>query len=209
MKQYLELVRSILDTGSWQENRTGIRTISMPGAMLRFDLQQGFPAVTTKKLAFKSAVGELIGFMRASRSAADFRALGCKVWDANANENAQWLANPYRRGTDDLGDGKSHAEIERGVAVGEAGRRQSPHQDDGFAGDGSQGICRYRHGIRSMGDNDPALLRLSHPGSDSGAIGVVQIEAVLAHEFGQPERVCDAPQLQEAFDNGLPHLILA
>ncbi|HEY1611114.1 MAG TPA: thymidylate synthase, partial [Paraburkholderia sp.] len=104
MKQYLDLVRSILDTGSWQENRTGIRTISQPGAMLRFDLQQGFPAVTTKKLAFKSAVGELIGFLRASSSAADFRALGCKVWDANANENAQWLANPYREGTDDLGD---------------------------------------------------------------------------------------------------------
>ncbi|KIG04457.1 Thymidylate synthase [Burkholderia sp. MR1] len=104
MKQYLELVQTILDTGTWQENRTGIRTISMPGAMLRFDLQQGFPAVTTKKLAFKSAIGEMIGFLRASRSAADFRALGCKVWDANANENPQWLANPYRQGPDDLGD---------------------------------------------------------------------------------------------------------
>ncbi len=104
MKQYLDLVRSILDTGTWQENRTGIRTISMPGAMLRFDLQQGFPAVTTKKLAFKSAIGELVGFLRASRSAAEFRALGCKVWDANANDNAAWLANPYRSGVDDLGD---------------------------------------------------------------------------------------------------------
>jgi len=103
MKQYLDLVRSILETGSWQENRTGIRTITMPGAMLRFDLQEGFPAVTTKKLAFKSAIGEMIGFLRASRSAADFRALGCKVWDANANENAAWLANPYREGVDDLG----------------------------------------------------------------------------------------------------------
>jgi thymidylate synthase len=104
MKQYLDLVRTILDTGSWQENRTGIRTIGMPGAMLRFDLSQGFPAVTTKKLAFKSAIGEMIGFLRASTSAADFRALGCKVWDANANENPQWLANPYREGLDDLGD---------------------------------------------------------------------------------------------------------
>ena len=104
MKQYLDLVRTILDTGTWQENRTGIRTISMPGAMLRFDLQQGFPAVTTKKLAFKSAIGEMVGFLRASRSAADFRDLGCKVWDANANQNPQWLANPYREGPDDLGD---------------------------------------------------------------------------------------------------------
>lgn len=104
MKQYLELVRTILDNGTWQENRTGIRTISIPGAMLRFDLQKdGFPAITTKKLAFKSVVGELCGFLRASRSAADFRALGCKVWDQNANENAEWLANPYRLGEDDLG----------------------------------------------------------------------------------------------------------
>lgn len=103
MQQYLDLVRTIFTQGAWQENRTGIRTLSLPGAMMRFDLQQGFPAVTTKKLAFKSAIGELIGFLRGYRSAADFRALGCKVWDQNANENTQWLANPYRLEIDDLG----------------------------------------------------------------------------------------------------------
>jgi len=103
MKQYLDLIRLVLETGSWQENRTGIRTISIPGAMMRFDLQEGFPAVTTRKLAFKSAIGELVGFLRATRSAAEFRALGCKVWDQNANENQQWLANPYRLEDDDLG----------------------------------------------------------------------------------------------------------
>jgi thymidylate synthase len=103
MKQYLDLVQDILDNGSWQRNRTGTRTRSVPGAMLKFDLQQGFPAVTTKKLAFKSAIGELVGFLRGYRNAADFRALGCKVWDQNANENAPWLANPYRIQADDLG----------------------------------------------------------------------------------------------------------
>lgn len=103
MKQYQDLVQNIFDTGSWQENRTTQRTLSMPGAMLKFDLQEGFPAVTTKKLAFKSAVGEMIGFLRGYRSAAGFRELGCKVWDQNANENEQWLANPYRLQTDDLG----------------------------------------------------------------------------------------------------------
>ena len=103
MQTYLDLVQSIFDSGSWQENRTGVRTLSMPGAMMRFDLQQGFPAVTTKKLAFRSAIGELVGFLRATRNAADFRALGCKVWDQNANENQQWLANPYRLEEDDLG----------------------------------------------------------------------------------------------------------
>jgi thymidylate synthase len=103
MQQYLALVRDILENGSWQDNRTGIRTKSIPGAMMKFDLQQGFPAVTTKKLAFKSAIGELIGFLRATRNAADFRALGCKVWDQNANENRHWLANPYRLQEDDIG----------------------------------------------------------------------------------------------------------
>lgn len=103
MQQYLDLVKLVIENGSWQENRTGIRTLSFPGASMRFDLQEGFPAVTTKKLAFKSAIGELVGFLRASRSAADFRELGCKVWDQNANENAQWLANPFREGLDDLG----------------------------------------------------------------------------------------------------------
>ncbi|MEX8517800.1 MAG: thymidylate synthase [Leptothrix sp. (in: b-proteobacteria)] len=103
MKPYLDLVRSVLDQGSWQDNRTGVRTISLPGMAMRFDLQQGFPAVTTKKLAFKTAIGELVGFLRGSRNAAEFRALGCKVWDQNANENAAWLANPYRLGEDDLG----------------------------------------------------------------------------------------------------------
>ena len=104
MQQYQDLIQTVLDTGSWQDNRTGIRTLSVPGAMMRFDLlNDGFPAVTTKRLAFKSVVGELCAFLRASRSAADFRALGCKVWDQNANENKQWLDNPYRLGEDDLG----------------------------------------------------------------------------------------------------------
>jgi thymidylate synthase len=103
MKQYLDLVKTILDTGSLQDNRTGIRTISLPGAMMRFDLAEGFPAITTKKLAFKTAISELVGFLRAYQNAADFRSLGCKVWDQNANENKQWLANPYRTQVDDLG----------------------------------------------------------------------------------------------------------
>lgn len=103
MKNYLNLVQDIFDNGSWQTNRTGIRTISLPGASLRFDLQKGFPAITTKRLAFKSAIGEMIGFLQGSQNAAQFRELGCKVWDQNANENTDWLNNPYRLGEDDLG----------------------------------------------------------------------------------------------------------
>lgn len=103
MRQYLDLVQDIFDNGSWQDNRNGVRTLRIPGAMMKFDLQEGFPAVTTKRLAFKTAIGELIGFIRGYRSAADFRALGCKLWDQNANEDPQWLASPYRLEEDDLG----------------------------------------------------------------------------------------------------------
>ncbi|MCP8349507.1 thymidylate synthase [Pseudomonas sp. FBF18] len=104
MKQYLELVRDVIENGTLQGNRTGVRTISLPGAMLRFDLQNGFPAITTRRLAFKSAIGEMVGFLRGVKNAGEFRELGCKVWDQNANENAQWLANPFRQGHDDLGE---------------------------------------------------------------------------------------------------------
>lgn len=103
MKNYQELLQLILDTGVRQSNRTGIDTLTLPGAMLKFDLREGFPAVTTKKLAFDAVKGELIGFLRGATSAADFRALGCNVWNKNANENAAWLDNDHRSGEDDLG----------------------------------------------------------------------------------------------------------
>jgi len=77
MKNYHNLLNEVLETGTRQANRTGIDAISIPGAMLKFDLTQGFPAITTKKLAFKSMCGELVGFLRGADSAAQFRELGC------------------------------------------------------------------------------------------------------------------------------------
>ena len=63
MKQYLELLQDILDNGEIKDDRTGIGTHSVFGRHLRFDLRRGFPAVTTKKLAWKSCVGELLWFI--------------------------------------------------------------------------------------------------------------------------------------------------
>lgn len=103
MKQWLRLIEDVLDQGTWQENRTGIRTLMIPGAMAQYDLEKGFPAVTTKSLAFKAMRGELLGFLKGFSSAKDFRDLGCNIWDQNANENKSWLDNPNRKGTDDLG----------------------------------------------------------------------------------------------------------
>jgi len=113
MRQYLDLLQDILDNGIRQGNRTGIDTLTLPGAMLKFDLRDGFPAVTTKQLFFNGIKGELIGFLRGCTSAAEFRALGCNVWNKNANEHGtdaqgnfvenKWLSNPARDGEDDLG----------------------------------------------------------------------------------------------------------
>lgn len=103
MKAYHDILQNVLDNGVWQENRTGIRTKMVPGLMFKHDMSEGFPAVTTKKLAFKSVVAELLGFLRGYTSAEQFRTLGSKIWDQNANENQAWLENPHRGGLDDLG----------------------------------------------------------------------------------------------------------
>jgi thymidylate synthase len=101
--QYLNLLRDVLAHGTPQSNRTGVNAISLHGAFIRTDLTHGFPAVTTRKLAFKAAIGELVGFLRANDSAAQFRELGCNFWNQNANENMAWLASPYRAGIDAMG----------------------------------------------------------------------------------------------------------
>ena len=66
MKQYLELLQDILDNGETKDDRTGTGTISVFGRNLRFDLRRSFPAVTTKKLAWKACVGELLWFIEGS-----------------------------------------------------------------------------------------------------------------------------------------------
>ena len=68
MKQYLDLLQDILDNGEIKDDRTGVGTYSVFGRHLRFDLRRGFPAVTTKKLAWKACVGELLWFIEGSSS---------------------------------------------------------------------------------------------------------------------------------------------
>ncbi len=102
-QQYLDLLRDILENGDDRMDRTGVGTRAVFGRSLRFKMSDGFPALTTKKLAFKVCAGELLGFIRGYDSAAKFRELGVNIWNANANENKSWLANPYRKCADDLG----------------------------------------------------------------------------------------------------------
>lgn len=103
MQPYHDLLSRILTEGVRQPNRTGIDTLTVPGAMLRFDLREGYPALTTKKLFFDAMKGELLGFFRGYDNAADFRALNCRIWDANANETQSWVESEFRKGVDDLG----------------------------------------------------------------------------------------------------------
>ena len=66
MRQYLDLLQDILDNGETKDDRTGVGTISVFGRSIRFDLRRSFPAVTTKKLAWKACVGELLWFIEGS-----------------------------------------------------------------------------------------------------------------------------------------------
>lgn len=105
MKQYLELCQRIVDDGHWIENkRTGKRCLTVINADMQYDVAGNqLPLVTTRKSYWKSAIAELIGYLRGYSNAADFRALGTKTWDANANQNPDWLNNPHRQGEDDMG----------------------------------------------------------------------------------------------------------
>ena len=105
MKQYLDLCQRIVDEGVWVENkRTGKRCLTVINAELNYDVGNNqFPLITTRKSFYKSAIAEIIAYLRGYDNAADFRALGTKTWDANANDNQDWLNNPYRKGEDDMG----------------------------------------------------------------------------------------------------------
>lgn len=105
MKQYLQLCQRIIDEGVWVENeRTGKRCLTVINADLNYHVGANeFPLITTRKSYWKAAIAELLGYLRGYSSAADFRALGTRTWDANANDNGAWLNNPYRTGEDDMG----------------------------------------------------------------------------------------------------------
>lgn len=106
MKQYLELMQHVLDKGVRKANRTGIDTISTFGYQTRYDLSEGFPLVTTKKVHTKSVIHELLWFLQGNTNIKYLKDHNVRIWDEWADENGnlgpvygqQWRSWPAKDG---------------------------------------------------------------------------------------------------------------
>ncbi len=106
MKQYLELMRHVKTHGVRKDDRTGTGTVSVFGYQMRFNLSEGFPAITTKKLHFRSIIGELLWFLDGDTNIGNLHENGVRIWDEWADENGnlgpiygyQWRSWPTANG---------------------------------------------------------------------------------------------------------------
>ncbi|MDO9418792.1 thymidylate synthase [Pararhizobium sp.] len=89
MKQYLDLLRHVMETGSDRGDRTGTGTRSIFGHQMRFDLSAGFPVTTTKKLHLRSIIHELLWFLKGDTNIAYLKENGVSIWDEWADENGE------------------------------------------------------------------------------------------------------------------------
>ena len=144
MTPYLDLLRRILDEGRDRDDRTGTGTRAVFGHQMRFDLREGFPLLTTKKLHVKSIVHELLWFLRGETHVASLQAAGVRIWDewATPEQTAR-----FGRGAGDLGPVYGHQWRNFGAT-------RLP--DGTYASDGVDQIARLLQQIR----DNPSSRRL-------------------------------------------------
>jgi len=103
MKQYVDIVKDVLENGEWKENRTGIKTLALPGVFFAHHMKDGFPLLTLRKMPIRSLSVELEGFLKGITSKGWYQKRGCKFWDHWANPKTVEKEGVSAFDCDDLG----------------------------------------------------------------------------------------------------------
>ena len=160
MRQYLAILRKAVEDGDPRTDRTGVGTRAIFGETMRFRMADGFPAVTTKRLAFRAVIAELLWFLAGSSDVNELHALGVHIWDGNA------FADYWR---------------ERARFPGDAGRNYGQQWRDWVAPDGRR-IDQLREVIRLIREQ-PSSRRMLVTAWNPGEIDATSLPA--CHAFFQ------------------------
>jgi thymidylate synthase len=160
MRQYLDVLRKAMDSGVERDDRTGTGTRAIFGEVMRFRMGDGFPAITTKRLAFRSVLAELLWFIAGSSDVNELHALGSHIWDGNAYA-------PYW--------------VQRARFEGDAGRNYGQQWRDWIAPDGRH-VDQLRDVIAALGAN-PSSRRHLVTAWNPGELGLTSLPA--CHAFFQ------------------------